>query len=230
MSQKSSTPPKLEKKKLQILLWFRFLQICIKDRKYKINKDFYKTWGTVTPTMKFDPWWNKNKFLFDDVRVVNEIVKKPSLLHISIPLDQDITKTLKDVKYVVESEQIKRLKKKGLDPTKLKSKVVRGLNDYNISGVKEFKGDTYYVVLLMLEFYIKHKKPPINPKFLDKLYNWFDKERPRVNWKPHIIGFKSKDLDWDESNVRQVRRYINTGQKICENVSKGKFPGPVRLG
>ena len=171
MIQKSNKYPKLEKKKLQILLWFRFLQICLKDKKYKINNEFYRPWGSITPTMKFDPWWEKNKFIFDDVRVVKEINPKPSLLHISIPLDQDITKTLKDVKYFVENEQSKRLKKKGLDPTKLKTKKVKDLNVYNISGIKEFKGDVYYVILLMLEFFIKQKQPPVNPKFLDKLYN-----------------------------------------------------------
>jgi len=46
-------------------------------------------------------------------------------------------------------------------------------------------------------------------------------EDPKVNRKGK--------LEYSENQVRQVYRWIKTAETVIENVSKGQFPGTVKI-
>ena len=58
--------------------------------------------------------------------------------------------------------------------------------------------------------------------------------RPKSKWTPYFLQIdpmtdKKGNLRYDEGQIRQVRRYSKKANDVCEAVSKGEFPGIVRL-
>ena len=104
----------MKSKKQQIRLWFECLQICHSDPQYSENlkqsKDFYEEWGDVT-NIKFDDWWKDHKYLFEEVMVkeVSKVSNSPNTMTLSIPLNENVSTIIKDVKRIVEQKQSDRL-------------------------------------------------------------------------------------------------------------------------
>ena len=117
----------MRSKKQHIRFWFECLQICHSDTRYSENlkrsKGFFQEWDNVT-NIKFDDWWKDHKYLFDEVMVkeVSKVSKSSNTMTLSIPLNENISSILKDVKRVVEQKQSSRLIELGKDQSNQKSK------------------------------------------------------------------------------------------------------------
>ena len=213
MSQKDL---EIKSKRQQIRLWFECYQMCLEDKKYKINlkksKSFYKDWGTVKD-IEFDKWYDEKEHLFEDLNVkeIDKIIKNPNTINISIPINQTISKTLKDVKKLVESKRSR---------------------EFNFEYTTNFKGVFKYINLEIYKIWIDLGKIPINRKFLIEIRKNFD-SRPKSKIKdsmflnlPSMKKFETQfTTNGDvEELVRTVRRGIKEVGITIENVSKGKFP------
>ena len=167
-------------------------QICKSEpslsNNLKNSSDFYEEWGDIS--VKFDDWWKSHKLLFEDlevreVREVKKVSKNPNVLNLSIPLNENITSILKEVKYIIDKKQTEKLKNLGIDPTDLKSKVIKQ-GKYSFTQ-KEIKGVFQYVNLEIYKIYLSMNKPPLNRNFLMEVRKRFD-ERTRSKLSRTILN------------------------------------------
>ena len=223
----------MRSKKQHIRLWFECLQICHSDPQYSENlkhsKDFYEDWGNVT-NIKFDDWWKNHKYLFDEVMVkeVSKVSNSPNTMTLSIPLNENVSTILKDVKRLVEQKQSDRLVELGEGQSSRKSKSL-GIGKYSFTR-KEIKGLFHYQNLEMYKIFIRLDKPPINRNFLIEVRKSFDSRvrsqlrRTMVNL-PQMSDFDRLKTNGDfEDVIRSVRRSLRGVEKTLTNVSNGRFP------
>ena len=223
----------MRSKKQHLRLWFECLQICHSNPQYSENlkrsKEFYEEWGDVT-NIKFDDWWKDHKYLFDDVMVkeVSKVANSPNTITVSIPLNENVSTILKDVKRIVEQKQSDRLVELGEDRFIRKSKSL-GIGKYSFTQ-KEIKGLFHYQNLEMYKIFLQLDRPPINRNFLMKVRKSFDGRmrsqlrRTMVNL-PQMSDFERYNTNSDfEDVIRSVRRSIKGVEKTLRNVSFGKFP------
>ena len=223
----------MRSKKQHIRLWFECLQICHSDPQYSENlkqsKDFYEEWGDVL-NIKFDDWWRDHKYLFDDVLVkeVSKVSKSPNIMTLSIPLNENVSTILKDVKRIVEQKQSDRLVELGESQSSRKSKSL-GIGKYSFTQ-KEIKGLFHYQNLEMYKIFIRLDRPPINRDFLLEVRKSFD-SRVRSQLRKTMVNLpQMSDFDRLKTNsdfedvIRSVRRSLKGVEKTLNNVSLGKFP------
>jgi hypothetical protein len=223
----------MRSKKQHIRLWFECLQICHSDPQYSENlkqsKDFYEEWDDVL-NIKFDDWWRDHKYLFDEVLVkeVSKVSKSPNTMTLSIPLNENVSTILKEVKRIVEQKQSERLIEFGKDNSKRKSKSL-GIGKYSFTQ-KEIKGLFHYQNLEMYKVYLRLNRPPINRDFLIEVRKSFDSRvrsqlrRTMVNL-PQMSDFDRFKTSSDfEDVIRSVRRSLKGVEKTLTNVSNGRFP------
>ena len=193
------------------------------------SKDFYEEWGDVT-NIKFDDWWKDHKYLFEEVMVkeVLKVTNSPNTINLSIPLNENVSTILKDVKRIVEQKQSDRLIELGEDPLHRKSKNL-GIGKYSFTQ-KEIKGLFHYQNLEMYKIFLRLDRPPINRNFLIEVRKSFDSRvrsqlrRTMVNL-PQMSDFERFKYNSDfEDVIRSVRRSLKGVEKTLTNVSKGRFP------
>lgn len=229
--------PDVKTKKQHILLWFEFYKLALQNPELKKNlkesRGFYAEWGDVDG-VKFDDWWVEHKKLFGVTRVeeISRINKHPDVINLAIPLNQPISQSVKRIRELVAEKQTMQLRERGVDTKKLKS-LNQGFGKYQVS-TSEFRGRAYYTILLAYRHYLKEGKPAINTDFITSLREWFESGRKRSTWQPMNlledpkVNRKGK-LEYSENQVRQVYRWIKTAETVIENVSKGQFPGTVKI-
>lgn len=232
------TQPMMKTQKQNILLWFRFLQLCHRDSTYKTNlkksSNFYKEWGDVRD-VKFDVWWKDHKHLFGSTRVneVSRVSRSPNTITVEIPLNQPVSRSMKELKELITTKQVERIKDLGLTTRGMKTKSVSFGKFETTKGV-EIRGKTLYEILLMMEIYIDLGCPRVGTDFVDEVISRM-KSRPRSKWIPYLLhspkslNKKGTKMVFPEETLDQVRRYIRRGKTILENVSNGEFPGRQTL-
>lgn len=223
----------MRSKKQHIRLWFECLQICHSDPQYCQNleqsKNFYEEWGDVT-NIKFDDWWKDHKYLFDEVMVkeVSKVSYSPNTMTLSIPLNENVSTILRDVKRIVEKKQSDRLIELGEDQSNRKSKSL-GIGKYSFTQ-KEIKGLFHYQNLEMYKIFLRLNRPSLNRNFLIEVRKSFDSrvrsqlKRTMVNL-PQMDDFERLKTNGDfEDIIRSIRRSLRGVEKTLTNVSKGRFP------
>ena len=229
--------PKIKSSKQHIRLWFEFYKLCLRDKSFRANlkksKTFYAPWGDVE-SIKFDDWWKEHKNLFGTTQVeeISKVTNHPNSLNVTIPLNQPVSKSIKQLKEMIEERQVGRLKEIGIDPRRLKTKSV-SFGSYETTPGIEIRGKTLYESQLMYSIWLEMGKPAVNTQYCLLVVKWF-KSRKRSNWIPYLLQqdpMKDKQGKWkySEDQLRQVRRYLKRAGKVCESVSKGEFPGRVTL-
>ena len=192
----------------------------------KKSSDFYKPWGDIQ-SIKFDDWWKQHKDLFGITKVeeIKRVSNHPNSLNVSIPLNQTVTNSIKELRTMIEDKQIERMTELGIDPSNKKTTTV-GFGQYEFTKGVEVRGRTLNEILVIYQIWISLGKPPVNMDLI-KTINKTLRSRPKSQWVPLIM------IDEDPEDylnlIRQVRRLIKRGQKIIESVSKGQFPGKSTL-
>lgn len=223
--------------KQYIRIWFEFYKMALKDPELSANigksREFYKPWGDVTDK-KFDIWWKENRSLFGQSHVaeIDRVHQHPNTLNVAIPLNLPVSTTMKQLKQLVEQKQLARIEELGLESYGRKTKSI-SFGQYEVTEGIEIRGKTLYEIQLMYSIWLEMGKPAINTEFCLKVVEWM-KSRPRAKWIPYLLQQdptpdKKGNLRYTDDQLRQVRRYIKKGEKVCEAVSKGQFPGKNRL-
>ena len=147
---------------------------------------------------------------------------------LSIPLNENVSTIIRDVKRIFEQKQSVRLDKLGEDQNNRKSKSL-GIGKYSFTQ-KEIKGLFHYQNLEMYKIYLRLNRPPINRNFLMEVRKSFDSRvrsqlrRTMVNL-PQMSDFERYKTNGDfEDVIRSVRRSLKGVEKTLTNVSKGRFP------
>jgi len=243
----------VKSRRQHLRLWFEFYKLCHrgaasgralvvrvgKDKLFdfaphlKESAEFYAPWGDVR-AVKFDAWWKDHQHLFGEtlVREVTAITLHPDVVHLAVPLNVPVSKSLEQIEGLIKAKQTKRLKDRGIDPRDVKSKSI-GFGQYELTAGVEIHGATLNDILMTLATWIDSNQPPVNSKFCQKLREVFE-ERPINKHVPYLISTKAQkdengNLRFDEVQIRSVRRYINRGIKVCRSVSLRDFPGKAVL-
>ena len=162
------------------------------------------------------------------VKEVSKVTHSPNTIVLSIPLNENVSTIIKDVKRIVEQKQSVRLDELGEDQNNRKSKSL-GIGKYSFTQ-KEIKGLFHYQNLEMYKIYLRLNRPPINRNFLMEVRKSFDSRvrsqlrRTMVNL-PQMSDFERYKTNGDfEDVIRSVRRSLKGVEKTLQNVSIGKFP------
>jgi hypothetical protein len=178
--------------------------------------------------LDFDIWWKDHSYLFGGTRVeeISKILNAPNVVTVSIPLNLPVTKTMPEIKALIEAKQRERLEQLGLDPKGAKS-LTAGFGTYEINA-KELRGRPFHEAHVIYCIWLEMGKPTINSDFLqvvrDRLLN-----RPKAKWLPSFLlreaeADRKGNLRFAEEQIRQMRRSIKKAQDTCLAVSKGRFP------
>ncbi len=136
---------------------------------------------------------------------------------LSIPLNENVSTILKDVKRIVEHKQSDRLFELGEDQSNRKSKSL-GIGKYSFTQ-KEIKGLFHYQNLEMYKIFLRLNRPSINRIFLIEVRKSFDGRvrsqlrRTMVNL-PQLSDFDRLKTNSDfEDVIRSVRRSLRGVEK-----------------
>ena len=223
--------PIIKSRRQHIRLWFEFYKLALDDPALQANlakvRIFYEPWGDPRGT-DFDEWWKDHAYLFGGTQVeeITKASKAPNVLNVSIPLNLPVTKTLPEIKALIEAKQRERLEQLELDPKGAKS-LTAGFGTYEINA-KELRGRPLHEAHVVYRIWLEMENPTINSDFLqaarDRLLS-----RPNTKWLPSFLlreaaADRKGNLRFTEEQIRQMRRSIKRAQDVCLAVSKGRFP------
>lgn len=229
--------PQIKSNKQLYRLWFEFLKMAHKepdlDDNLQASAEYYADWGDVRHQL-FDPWWKTHKQLFGTtyVKEVDRVQVAENVLYVAIPLNQPATRSISDIKALIEDKQRAKLIEQGQDPETVKS-LSTAFGKYSFTQGIEIRGKVLYEIQLMYGIWQDMGKPAVNTAFITEVVNRL-RARPRSKWTPYLMLTdpmldKKGNLRYDEGQIRQVRRYLKKGYAVCEAVSKGEFPGRTTL-
>lgn len=229
--------PIIHSKRQLYRLWFEFLKLAKKEPDLQDDlgrsADFYAPWGDVE-NVTFDPWWQQHKHLFGQTLVteVDRITRADNVLYVAIPLNQPSSRSIMDVKVLIEEKQRKRLLSRGIDPSSVKS-LSAAFGQYSFTQGVEIRGRVLYEILLMYGVWQELGKPAVNSVYVTEVVRRL-RSRPRSKWTPYLLQIdpmpdKKGILRYDEGQLRQVRRYLKKGYAVCKSVAQGDFPSRTRL-
>jgi len=162
------------------------------------------------------------------VKEVSKVSHSPNTMTLSIPLNENVSTILKDVKRIVEQKQSDLLVELGENHSNRKSKSL-GIGKYSFTQ-KEIKGLFHYQNLEIYKIFIRLDRPSINRNFLISVRKSFD-SRVRSQLRRTMVNLpQMSDFDRYKSNsdfedvIRSIRRSIKGVEKTLRNVSLGKFP------
>jgi hypothetical protein len=218
-------------------LWFEYLRLChrLPDFREPLEKSaaFYEPWGDTT-AQKFDDWWKLRRHIFGKtaVTVVDHIERHPNVLHLAVPLNVPISRTLTQVRGIVLHNQRKRLEQVGKNPFDVKTRSI-GAGQFEPTPGVEIRGQTLYEILIILTAWIDLNRPAVNSDFCFEVLKRL-KVRKRSTWVPYLLVSppqkdRNGNLRFGEDQIRQIRRYLKRGMEVCRSVSLGEFPGKSRL-
>jgi hypothetical protein len=226
MSNKSNSSLVLKKEFYRI--WFEFYKISLNStdsvikRNIENSRVFYSKWGNVKDT-KFNDWWKLRESLFEDeqIHVLQDPTKRRYVdsLILEIPINKSTSDLLKRLRTLIDDEQKIRNRPK-------KNKVIvttpfkpTDRTEPKLSILKD-------VLNVYRDVYLKN--PNVKGQKLLKLVHEYYTGRKRTEYQRipssinHFGSTKKSELD---RVTRNLRRWIQWGDTITLNVSRGEFPG-----
>lgn len=209
-------------------IWFEFYKISLIStnptilKNLKKSDDFYSSWGDVERTT-FNDWWDGHRHLFEEqsVSIIEDGVtrKYSDSLILEVPINQSTTVLLKNLRRLIDEEQTKRSRQ-----TK-KYRVITsqfGMSDRSEPKLVVLKD----VLNIYRDVYLKDTNLR-GKTLLNEVYKYY-KGRKRKDHQqlPKTIDDRGSTKEEDIKRItRNLRRWIQWGDTIALNVSKGEFPG-----
>ena len=209
-------------------LWFEYVRLSQSELKWtKKDHQRYSEWGDISSYKNFDSWWKDKNYLFGDIRVLEGSSKHPDSLNLKIPLTQPITKSISQVKEILEKEIEERLTKvygRKLTPNEKVKNLRLNHKKYPILGEPKYRKLDDDLIIYR-DVYLKHGKPK-GLKLLELVIERFSNIRGRDK-SNQVPEFMRNTQVWDrlpDSQVKNVRRSLERTRQVMENVKQGTFP------
>lgn len=221
--------PQIKSRRQHLRLWFEFYKLALDNPNLQQNLSkvgtFYAPWGDPRG-VDFNDWWKDHAYLFGttQVEVIAKVAKAPNVLNVSIPLNLPASKALAEIKVLIEARQRERMTELGLDPNSSKS-LKAGFGTYEINA-KELRGRPLHEALVVYQLWLEMGKPKINAALCERVVEQL-RARPKAKWVPFFLSSRKRVLEtyeYDESQIRQLRRMIQKAESVCRAVSTGRFP------
>jgi hypothetical protein len=209
-------------------IWFEFYKISLNSpdpvvlKNLKKSDDLYSPWGDVEK-MTFNQWWDSHKHLFQEnsVSVIESSYdrKFQDTLLLEVPINQSTTVLMKQIRKLIDDEQKKRLRQKK------KYRVIT--TDFKMKDRTEPKLAILKDVLnVYRDVYLKNTKLR-GKTLLNEVYRYYKSRKRKDHQRlPKTIDDRGSTNEDDIKRItRNLRRWIQWGETIVLNVSKGEFPG-----
>lgn len=209
-------------------IWFEFYKISLQStnstilKNLKQSDEFYSLWGDVERTT-FNDWWDSHKHLFEEQSVSildsqSSRVYSDSLI-LEVPINQSTTVLLKKIRYLIDEQQKIRNRQKK------KYRVIT--SQFQMSDRTEPKLTILKDVLnVYRDVYLKD--PSLRGKsLLNEVYKYYKRRKRKDHQQlPKTIDDRGSSNENEIKRVtRNLRRWIQWGDTITMNVSRGEFPG-----
>ena len=209
-------------------IWFEFYKISLQStnptilKNLKQSDEFYSSWGDVERTT-FNDWWDSHKHLFEEQSV--SILDSQSTrnysdsLILEVPINQSTTVLLKKIRQLIDEQQKIRNRQKK------KYRVIT--SQFQMSERSEPKLTILKDVLnVYRDVYLKDTSLR-GKTLLKKVYDYYGgRKRKDHQQLPKTIDDRGSSNENDIKRVtRNLRRWIQWGDTITVNVSRGEFPG-----
>jgi hypothetical protein len=235
-------------------LWFEFLKLALRDPDISVDQSFYADWGDVSGS-DFSPWWSAHwrKLFAIDISVwelephETASVAGHDGIVVRLPLGQDPSKTLRDVRQLLEQHGA---------GTQLAT-IPKGRFALSDGAETRFLKimPQVRIMLRMYGIWLDHadygrkKRVELSARaFRDWAQGWNDQIRERgwnrdrtylpMCFNIYVDFLDEKAADGGrrvagrsaavrdaEDPRNQVVRYIRKARRIAENVGRGEFPG-----
>ena len=209
-------------------IWFEFYKISLQStnptilKNLKQSNGFYSSWGDVERT-SFNDWWDSHKHLFEEqsVSILDSQSSRIYLdsLILEVPINQSTTVLLKKIRQLIDEQQKIRNRQKK------KYRVIK--SQFQMSDRSEPK---LMILKDVLNVYrdVYLKDPSLRGKtLLKKVYGYYSgrKRKDHQQLPKTIDDFGSSNENDIKRVTRNLRRWIQWGDTITVNVSRGEFPG-----
>ena len=215
-------------------LWYEFLKRALTDKKVKVNKAFYKTWGDVENTHFRIFWESMGDKLLASPHVT--LVSKHSVkgnVAVSVPMSLTPTQA---------ANELRELLIKHYEDIKHTPKLERS---FALAEGSEMKVSTYRAYLRTYDIWQKllanGNKEATSKQLLNEVRLFYlarSEKYARTNRKVESIPaallngmttnpFTGKQVNYsgeEKEAIRAIKRYLNMANKTIANVAVGKFP------
>jgi hypothetical protein len=209
-------------------IWFEFYKISLQTtnptilKNLKQSNEFYSSWGDIEQT-SFNDWWDSHKHLFEEQSVSildsqSSRIYSDSLI-LEVPINQSTTVLLKKIRQLIDEQQKIRNRQKK------KYRVIT--SQFQMSERSEPKLMILKDVLnVYRDVYLKDTSLR-GKTLLKKVYGYYSvRKRKDHQQLPKTIDDRGSSNENDIKRVtRNLRRWIQWGDTITVNVSRGEFPG-----
>ena len=209
-------------------IWFEFYKISLQStnptilKNLKQSDEFYSSWGDVERII-FNDWWDSHKHLFEEqsVSILNSQSSRiySDSLILEVPINQSTTVLLKKIRQLIDEQQKIRNRQKK------KYRVIT--SQFQMSDRSEPKLMILKDVLnVYRDVYLKDTSLR-GKTLLKKVYDYYGgRKRKDHQQLPKTIDDMGSSNENDIKRVtRNLRRWIQRGDTITVNVSRGEFPG-----
>ena len=209
-------------------IWFEFYKISLQStnptilKNLKQSNGFYSSWGDVEQII-FNDWWDSHKLLFEEQSVSildsqSSRIYTDSLI-LEVPINQSTTVLLKKIRQLIDEQQKIRNRQKK------KYRVIT--SQFQMSERSEPKLMILKDVLnVYRDVYLKDTSLR-GKTLLKKVYDYYGgRKRKDHQQLPKTIDDRGSSNENDIKRItRNLRRWIQWGDTITVNVSRGEFPG-----
>ena len=202
--------------KQNIRVWFNYLKVAI-DKKYEINKEYYRAWHLPqVRTLTFEKWWKTHNHLFAHkefvyLRVMNELSLSDAMKEVKRQL---IGKVDQKSSFQIAS---KKFHYQAVDDF-LKCWKLRQTLVYS-KRFKEMRPMTYLHIAHKIRYdYIK--KAPLYEDKKDKDGKTIKSKLTKRNFKAQTKLVKQR-----ENVLHSIKQRIDSAERILKNTAKGQFTG-----
>ena len=209
-------------------IWFEFYKISLQStnptilKNLKQSDEFYSSWGDVERTI-FNDWWDSHRHLFEEQSVSileSEVTRKyPDSLILEVPINQSTTFLLKNLRKLIDEEQTRRSRQ----PKKYRVITSQfGMSDRSEPKLVVLKD----VLNIYRDVYLKDTNLR-GKTLLNEVYRYYKGRKRKDHQRlPKTIDDHGSTKEEDIKRItRNLRRWIQWGDTITLNVSKGEFPG-----
>ena len=209
-------------------IWFEFYKISLQStnptilKNLKQSNGFYSSWGDVEQII-FNDWWDSHKLLFEEqsVSILDSQLSRiySDSLILEVPINQSTTVLLKKIRQLIDEQQKIRNRQKK------KYRVIT--SQFQMSERSEPKLMILKDVLnVYRDVYLKDTSLR-GKTLLKKVYDYYGgRKRKDHQQLPKTIDDRGSSNENDIKRItRNLRRWIQWGDTITVNVSRGEFPG-----
>ena len=220
-------------------LWFEYVRLSQSELKWtKKDHERYSEWGDISSYKNFDSWWKDKGYLFGDIKVEIGSSNHTDSLNLKVPLTQPITKSINQIRDILEKELDERLTKvygHKLTPQEKVKNLRLNHKKFPILGEPKYRKLDDDLIIYR-DVYSKDMKLK-GLKLLEKVLDHFSmiKGRDSHNKIPDFMKKKNKgdkliskeEPIWyrqPDSEVKSLRRSLERTRKVIGSVKEGYFP------